>query len=180
MKGIVFTEFLDMVETHWSAGFADALLDATELKSGGAYTTVGTYDFGEMVALLGELSRRTGIAASELLYVFGQHFFARLTVLYPDFIVAAPDAFSLLAGIEDVIHTEVRKLYPDAELPAFEIACHTPERLELLYQSPRCLSRLAHGLIDGALQHYGEQVTVRLELLEPSGQRVRIVLERSA
>ena len=70
-----------------------------ELKSGGAYTTVGTYDFGEMVALLGELSRRTGIAASELLYVFGQHFFARLTVLYPDFIAAAPDAFSLLAGI---------------------------------------------------------------------------------
>lgn len=56
MKGIVFTEFLDMVETRWSAGFADALLDATELKSGGAYTTVGTYDFGEMVALLGELS----------------------------------------------------------------------------------------------------------------------------
>ena len=86
----------------------------------------------------------------------------------------------MLAGIEDVIHTEVRKLYPDAELPAFEIACHTPERLELLYQSPRCLSRLAHGLIDGALQHYGEQAAVRLEPLEPSGQRVRIVLERSA
>lgn len=40
MKGIVFTEFLEMVESHHSADMVDDIIDAARLVSGGIYTAV--------------------------------------------------------------------------------------------------------------------------------------------
>jgi len=51
MKGVVFTEFLDMVEAKFSADMVDDIIDDAKLASGGAYTAVGTYPHSEMVAL---------------------------------------------------------------------------------------------------------------------------------
>ena len=48
MKGIVFTEFLDLVEAKFGAEVLEEMLDAADLKSGGAYTAVGYYDHAEM------------------------------------------------------------------------------------------------------------------------------------
>lgn len=42
MKGIVFREFITMVETQFSLETADAIIADSTLATGGAYTTVGT------------------------------------------------------------------------------------------------------------------------------------------
>lgn len=60
MKGIVFTEFIEMVEEVYSPEMVDILLDSVTLSSKGAYTSVGTYDHHELVVLVAELSKRTG------------------------------------------------------------------------------------------------------------------------
>ena len=52
MKGVVFTEFLEMVEDRFSPEMADRIIEGAELASGGVYTTVGTYDHGEMIQLV--------------------------------------------------------------------------------------------------------------------------------
>lgn len=39
MKGIIFTEFLDMVEERFSIETAEEILEAANLASGGSYTT---------------------------------------------------------------------------------------------------------------------------------------------
>jgi len=44
MKGIIFTEFLEMVEDRFSPEIADRIIEAADLPSGGAYTAIGTYD----------------------------------------------------------------------------------------------------------------------------------------
>ncbi|MCX7200840.1 MAG: hypothetical protein NTV17_00650 [Burkholderiales bacterium] len=41
MKGMIFTEFLELVERTYSPEMADDLIDASNLPSGGAYTSVG-------------------------------------------------------------------------------------------------------------------------------------------
>ena len=41
MKGIVFTEFLEMVEERYSAEVMDQILLGAKLPSGGAYTARG-------------------------------------------------------------------------------------------------------------------------------------------
>ncbi len=67
MKGLVFTEFLDMVEQRFSADMVDDIIEASDLPSGGAYTAVGTYSHSEIVALVQQLAIRTGIAVPDLL-----------------------------------------------------------------------------------------------------------------
>ncbi len=43
MKGIVFTEFLDMVDSVYSPEVVEDIIEASELASAGPYTAVGTY-----------------------------------------------------------------------------------------------------------------------------------------
>ncbi len=52
MKGMVFTEFLEMVEDRFSPEIADRIITASDLRSGGAYTAVGTYEHSEMIQLV--------------------------------------------------------------------------------------------------------------------------------
>lgn len=181
MKGIVFTEFLEMVEQRFSADLADDIIEAANLPSGGVYTAVGTYPHQEIVALVQALSARSGIAIPELLRGFGQHLFGRFVVAYPGFFSASHDALSFLAGIEDIIHAEVRKLYPDAELPQFEVESHTPRQLVLRYRSGRHFEDLAEGLIEGCITHFGEDITVERAQVDAGADRSeRFTLTRLA
>jgi hypothetical protein len=160
MKGVVFTEFLEMVEQKFSADMVDDIIDAADLPSGGAYTAVGTYSHEEIVALVVALSKRTGAQIPDLLGTFGRYLFGRFAVTYPDLVDRSLGAFGFLAGIEDVIHAEVRKLYPDAQLPTFEVERHDEKELVLIYKSIRHFEDLAEGLIHGCLMHFGERVCV--------------------
>ena len=73
MKGIVFTEFAEMVENSFDADMMDDLIDATDPASGGAYTTIGTYDYNELINMVVELSNRTEIPVPKLVNTFGHH-----------------------------------------------------------------------------------------------------------
>ena len=179
MKGVVFTEFLEMVESRFSADMVDDIIDDANLPSGGAYTAVGTYPHDEMVALVVALSQRSGAAVRDLLLAFGEHLFGRFVAGYPTFFVGVTDAFTFLAGIEDIIHREVRKLYPDAELPRFDIERHTDRELVLLYQSGRHFEDLAEGLMRGCIVHFGGGITiVRTVVGEGDARSERFVLTR--
>ena len=85
MKGIVFTEFLELVGRKYGVEMMDLFIEASDLPSGGAYTAVGTYDHGEMLALVQNLSTAIRVPVPELLKTYGQHLFARFSVRYPKF-----------------------------------------------------------------------------------------------
>ena len=75
MKGIVFTEFLELVENKFGLEMVDTIILNSNLKSNGVYTSVGTYSFSEMLQLLTHLSEKTGISIDDLLLIYGEHFF---------------------------------------------------------------------------------------------------------
>ena len=164
MKGIVFTEFLAMVEDGHGADVTDELLELPELASGGAYTSVGTYDFQELVAMVVKLSELLEVPIPELLHDYGVHLFGRFVEVFPGLFEGQADADAFLSGVHDHIHFEVRKLYPEAELPNFEVELDG-EELRMRYTSPRPLADFALGLIHGCLRHFGDEreVTCTLE-----------------
>jgi len=179
MKGIVFTEFLEMVEDRFSANMVDDIIDAANLPSGGAYTAVGTYSHEEIVALVVALSQNSGVAVQSLLQAFGQHLFGRFVKGYPAFFSATNDAFTFLSGIEDIIHAEVKKLYPDAELPRFDIEHHDDRKLILLYDSRRHFEDLAEGLMRGCVAHFGGGIDIQREVVGTGDlRRERFILTR--
>ncbi len=62
MKGIVFSEFIELVEEKFGLETVDTILDNSELSNGGAYTAVGTYPHQEMFILVKALSDKTDLS----------------------------------------------------------------------------------------------------------------------
>lgn len=172
MKGMVFTEFLEMVEAVFSPDIADTIITKANLPSGGVYTAVGTYDHDEMVALVTHLSAETKTPVPDLLKAFGRHLFGRFAKGYAQFFEGKADAFAFLSGVEDYIHVEVRKLYPDAELPSFNYQRPNPETLVMTYRSKRPFADLAEGLIQGCFAHFGEDVDIARATLSTAPETV--------
>ncbi|CAH1194109.1 HNOB domain-containing protein [Candidatus Nitrotoga sp. BS] len=180
MKGVVFTEFMEMVESRMGLDMLDRIITEAELPNDGAYTSVGTYDHAEMVRLVTALSNATGLSTPQLIFIFGEQLFQRFSVSYPVLFSDVQNAFDFLSRIDGVIHVEVRKLYPDAELPKLECERPSPNELTILYSSPRGFGDLAAGLIAGCIKHFGEQISVSRTDLEKldACHRVRFDLVR--
>ena len=76
MKGIVFTEFLELVEQKFGLEMVDRIITQSDLGSKGIYTAIGTYEFSEMLQLLQNLHDNTGIEIDDLLRIYGEFFFS--------------------------------------------------------------------------------------------------------
>lgn len=179
MKGIVFTEFLEMVEDQFGFETADKIVTDAELASEGVYTSVGTYHHKEMVELVTNLSHESGLPMSQLLEAFGTHLFSTFAAGYGRFFENVPNAFSFLSSIENYIHIEVKKLYPDAELPTFEINRADKNTLIMIYKSERGFGDFALGLIKGCIKHFDEEITISKENLNGT-KEVRFILTQNS
>ena len=83
-----------------------------------------------------------------------------LATRYPDFFTPHTDTRSFLLTLNDIIHPEVRKLYPGAITPVFDFDTSSAETLRIGYNSPRRLCALAEGFILGAAEHFGQKAEV--------------------
>ena len=178
MKGIVFTEFLEMVESKFGIEMVNGLLDSSELASGGVYSAVGTYDHKEMVSLVVELGKRSGMPLPDLLKAFGRYLFGTFKTSYASMFESAGDGFEFLESIDQEIHVEVLKLYPDAELPSFKTERKEDNVLQMDYHSDRAMGALAHGLIEACGEHYNECFDIVMQPQTEDGKYVRFLITR--
>lgn len=179
MKGLIFTEFLSMVEEIHSLDMVDEIINNCDLPSGGAYTSVGTYDHTEIVSLVCELSRLSEVEVNDLLKAFGTYLFTSLSKTYPDFVSKADDPLQFLEEVETYIHKEVKKLYPEAELPTFY--CSRPnshDELHMIYESMRHMEDVCEGLIIGCMKHFGQNFSLAREKL-PDGNELFILKKQN-
>ena len=178
MKGVIFTEFLDMVDEKFGDEMVDDIINDSDLSTDGAYTTIGTYPHHEIISLVGNLSKYSKIPAPDLIYVFGKHLFSRFTILYSNLLEDYKDAFTFLESIENYIHVEVKKLYPDAQLPSFQCS-REGDNLIMDYKSDRAMADLAHGLMEGSFAHFNEKITIKREDMSDDGTSVRFYLKKN-
>ncbi len=171
MKGIVFTEFLELVESKFGIDTVQKIIDTCELETNGVYTAVGTYDHKEMFQMVGKLSEIKNIPVPDLLESYGVFFFNVLSNSYPKF-MDKNNLFSFLESIDGYIHPEVLKLYPEAELPKFTSEHITQSKMKLIYESSRKMSDFAVGLIKGAAVHYKIKVAVDILNVKDDGKTV--------
>ncbi len=179
MKGVVFSELLNFVAEQFSPEMVDDIIDASDLPSEGAYTAVGTYDHQEVVQLVSALGRFSGLPVTDLVMSFGRHLFGVFVKNHPSCLAGEDSTFPFLVAVEKIIHVEVRKLYPDAELPTFQYECPDPNTMFMTYRSKRAFGDLAEGLIRGCIDHFGDSITLEREDLHPGdGTVVRFLLNR--
>jgi len=158
MKGVVFDILRDMIEEQFGLEGWNQLLEKS--GSDGMYLSSESYDDGEMLTLLGVACEMTGKDQQSLLREFGRYMVTEFYSRFPVFFDNCSSLFDFLKSVDEIVHVEVLKFYPDANLPQFRYDDHDSQQLIMTYKSPRKLCHLAEGLIEGAAAHYQAPVQV--------------------
>ena len=179
MKGMVFTEFLDLVEHKFGLEMVDKIINQSKLESEGIYTSIGTYSFSEMLQLLQHLSANTDVSIDTLLLVYGEHFFSVVEKNYPGLLATYKAPLDMLSSIETYIHVEVQKIYPDAELPTFVIEEKTKNTLVMIYKSNRVMHHFGLGLMNKTFQHFESTDSIVLKKIKEDGSEVKFFITKN-
>lgn len=162
MKGIIFNLAEEVVTASYGEEAWDALLEATGLD--GAYTAVGSYPDQQLLDLIAAASAALERPPEQITSDIGRDAIPLMAQRYPEFFQGHRNAQSFVLTVNEVIHTEVAKLYPEADVPTFGLERTADDVLALVYRSPRQLCALAVGFVTGAARFYGQ----RVEITQPS------------
>jgi len=176
MKGIILSEFVEFLEVALGGDRAQKIIDSSGVKSLGAYSRVGLYDYHELIQLLTQTVSDTDTEADVLLAGFSDHLFEMFKRDYDFFFNGVSSAAEMLTQIDDHIHVEVQKLYPDAELPKFDYS-RSGNQLTLNYRSPRPLASVAQALVGACLKFFGDTEKLISSSLSPDHKSATFVIK---
>jgi hypothetical protein len=158
VKGVVFNILEQIVVRDHGEDVWDDLLDAAGLD--GAYTSLGSYRDEDLLRLIAAASAALDRPADDVVRWFGRNALPEFAAMYPDLFSAHSSTQPFVLTLNDIIHPQVRKLYPGAQVPEFDFEAVGGGSLRMGYRSPRRLCSFAEGLLEGAAAHYGEQVAI--------------------
>lgn len=175
MKGVIFNLLSELVQENFGLEVWDGLLQ--EAGQDGVYVSSESYPDEMLFSLVAIASEKSGIPANDLVRLFGEYMFPHFYKQNPHFFSADMTLKEFLLSVDRVIHVEVRKLQPDANLPKFEYVDEDDKELTMFYSSPRKLCMLAEGLIAGAAKHFNTEYSLSHdECMHDGAERCRLHL----
>lgn len=180
MKGIIFNLFEQVVADEHGEDAWDDILESAGLD--GVYTSLGNYPDSHLAKLIHRAAARFDRPPDDVLRLLGAKAIPLLARRYPIFFEGHQTARTFLLTLNDVIHPEVRKLYPGADVPDFSYDTASTHSLTMTYSSSRRLCALAEGLIAGSAGHFHEHARIaQAECMHRGDARCvfRITLERT-
>jgi len=155
MKGIIFKVLESTVLEQFGEHTWDQILGEAAVP--GVYTSIGNYEDAELLSIINALPPTAGQDQSERLRWFGQKAIPALQQSFPHFF-EGHNLRSILPTLNHAIHPEVRKLYPGANPPVFEL--EEGNSTTLTYRSERGLCHLAEGFILGSANLLRETISI--------------------
>ncbi len=154
MKGVVFNLFEQFVVDNWGDDVYEAILEETTLVTTEPFVGPGTYPDEDFLALVIKATEKLNVPLPDAVRAFGKFCFPKLADVFPNFVNMHTHPKDFLKTIDSVIHVEVRKLFKDAQTPAFRFEDPSPQKLVLIYESPRKFYEFAEGLLDGVSDYF--------------------------
>jgi len=178
MKGLIFTEFFEIIEENFGYSMVNEMIEESLVPDDRVYTSVGIYDHMELFSMVWVLSEKTQLTIDEIMIIFGKALFQSFEKTFTHYINRVNNLFDFLNSIESYIHLEVKKLYPDAEVPIFKCSKENGSII-LVYESSRKMWAVALGLLQGSIKHFKVEADVTYELINKDGSKVRFeVIEK--
>jgi len=176
LKGIVFNLLEQLVTREYGEDTWDSLLESARVD--GIYTSLGSYEDADLSQLVDAASAALDTPPDDIVRWFGRNALPMFAESYPHLFAAHTSARTFVLTLNDIIHPEVRKLYPGADVPEFEFESAADGRLLMGYRSARKMCSFAEGLLDGAAEHYGESLTIEQpKCMKRGDERCLIELE---
>lgn len=179
MRGVIFTELIEFVEEALGFEVADKMIEKAHLGNEGVFSQGGNYPFNDMQKILMALSEITGKKPNELLYLFGKHLFSILVRIYGHNIKNIGNSLDFIDSVDKLVHAEVKKLYPDAELPTFTTIEKNSNLLIMIYKSEKRLESFAHGLIVACGKYFDDELNVSYETISQNPYEVKFIIKKN-
>lgn len=96
----------------------------------------------------------------------------------PSLKLDSKSTFEFITQVEQYIHVEVKKLYPQASPPKFDLISTSEYEMTLDYISARCLSYVCFGLIEGCAEYFDEKINIQMHAIQADGSQVRFTLKK--
>lgn len=157
MKGLVFNIVEEVVVARLGLAAWDTIVKASGVS--GAYTSLGTYDDGDLRAIVAAAASTARITEGDVLRLVGIDGFALLAGRAPELLADVHDWRMLFESIDAIVHAEVDLLFPGAVTPRFDVRAEG-DAMVLVYRSPRAMCALADGLARGAGRWFGVELAV--------------------
>lgn len=176
MKGLVFNAFLAMMEQEIGIANTQHCINHSGIPSKGIFSAVGNYPSTELVQLLTAYCELHQKNPGEVLFAFGEFMFSHFKKHYASMVDKFNSPFQMLLRLDDNIHPEVLKLYPDAKVPGFKASMLDDNSMKLIYTSERGLHVFADGLISGCFKHFNIPYQLKKTLVNENGSHVEYII----
>ena len=157
MKGVVFLLFEQIVARDHGEDTWDALLDASGLD--GVFVSLGGYADEDLFRLVRAAAEAWDMAPDQVMQWLGRNALPLFAERYPQLFEPHDTTRAFVLTLNDIIHPEVRKLFPGADVPEFDVDDRGP-LLVMGYRSRRRMCSFAEGLLHGSADHFGEGAVI--------------------
>ncbi len=158
MIGYIFNTLESVVIEEFGEDVWDELLEQT--GSEGVYHSLGNYSDEEAIKLVVAASEKLGKQPSDILRWFGERAISRFYEKWPEMFDRFDNLFEYILSLNDIIHPQVKQLYPGAQVPYFKTISQSEDELIVEYTSSRQMCHLAEGLILGSAKRFDTPVEV--------------------
>ena len=149
MKGIIFNLLEQFITENFGEKKYKQILKSCDLSTTDPFVAPGTYSDEDLTKIATEASSELNIALPDIFKSFGKFCFPKLAEKLPQFTKPFNHPKDFLMTVDNIIHSEVRKLYKHAYTPKFIYINTSPNTLTITYFSKRKMHDFMEGLIDG-------------------------------
>ena len=162
MKGIIFNVFEDFLDEKYGENTFDNIIEAMVPDVKEPFIAPGTYPDELLFSIIHKTMEEKNLELNPTLLEFGEFLFLQLAKKYPVFVKSHNNAKDFIKTIHDIIHVEVRKLFPEAVTPDFSYSNEKENEITITYTSKRSLFILAEGLINRCAKYYKEEIKLTI------------------
>ena len=169
MRGIIFRTYLSFVKKNFGYEVLDEILLKDDYPNKGGFSSAGNYKTKYLNSLVENTTYLYDNSKNKVLEAFGRYAYGYLldrfkqTYKTQNTPLHATNPYDFLEKLNLIHFDELKKLYPDAKFPKFDIRRVSDEHIIIEYSSYRNLPYLVNGLIKGCLDYFDSNSMVSME-----------------
>ncbi|HAY78653.1 MAG TPA: hypothetical protein DCY79_02465 [Planctomycetaceae bacterium] len=159
MHGSICTIAKKFVEHHHGSDVWNVLLERAACP-GVVFSPIGDYPDEQVVGILTAACELLECELRDLLIQLGNFAGPELVTLANNMLHPSWRTFELVSNLETLIHRTIKINNPTAQPANIQAHLLTDNEIQVVYTSRRGLCALAQGILEGVIDHYGEEIEV--------------------
>ncbi len=154
MIGVVFVQFVRMMETRYGLETTEKVFDVADLESGGAYTSYGDYSVKEFFTLAHTLAAIVKKDPNDIFFEYGESIQMHVMTEMPTYFDENDSALEFFKKLGKENIGKSGALPPDLELPRPEVHIVDDDNIEVIYYPREVYPPVACGVVHAIMRHY--------------------------